>query len=122
MDHLIQDLESGLLRDRETGHLHGIEQKPVPVVPVQEFPKWKFRVVEKKEEGRPDRKVLETILIDTPEEESDIGAGWSDSRAEVVKGTELENARVHEHVVHKHQVIEPKAPALEEIVIDDPEA
>lgn len=104
---------SELKRDEETGHLVGIEQKPVVSVPHADFPKWKFRVVDKQEDGK---QILEAIVVDTAEEEGDIGPDWSDSRAELLKGTELEGKRVHEHVVHKHHVIKPKDEPTEEIV------
>lgn len=104
---------SELKRDEETGHLVGIEQKPVPTVPHADFPKWKFRVVDKQEDGKPDHKILEAIVVDNADEEGDIGSDWSDSRAEVVKGTELEHVRTHEHVVHKHHVIKKEEPVAE---------
>lgn len=110
MEHLVQDPESGLLRDKETGHLAGIEQKPVIAMPATEFPKWKFRLVED-DEGK---KKLESVLIEDSETEEKIGSDWSDSRAELLKGTEMEHARVHEHVVHVHHLVKP-----EEVVVEN---
>lgn len=96
---------SELLRDEEHGHLVGIEQRPIPVVKMQEFPRWKFKLHEEEVDGKP-VKALHAVVVDNDDEAAGLGDGWCDTRDEAIKGTELEGKRVHEHIQPKHKVID----------------
>lgn len=60
-----------LRRDEVTGHLVGVEQKPLtPPYQHQEFPKWKYHAVQG------------SIIVNSADEESALGEGWVNSPAE----------------------------------------
>lgn len=94
-----------LLRDEEYGHLVGIEQRPIPTIEPQEYPKTKFRLFEEDVDGKKVQH-LHTVVVDNPDEEAGLESGWCDTRNEVTEGTDLHGKRIHEHVKLKHEVIE----------------
>lgn len=95
---------SELKRDEETGHLVGIEQRPVVAVAHADFPKWKFKLHTEEAEGKTVHSV-QGVIVATPEEDAELGSDWSSDRAEVVKGSPLEGLRIVEKHVHLHEIL-----------------